>query len=235
MVSELSTGRILVQDRRSVSRSVSHASQPDGSRLGAHGWRKQGECAQINACTAGQGKVLARSSLRPRENRRENERLLGSEPQHSHGIWIWGCGDNACPVWSPTAAVTGGSGKLCGGSCWWAVVCLGSWVPRECLPSLSLWLMSLWFWLIDRLSVCMSGRPDMPRIHMQVLCCAVVQCRLALRCPWCCSGGGVEHCIISFEGGSCTKVEQADMRSVRWGGVRLCIHGDPPSPRAMTG
>lgn len=103
-------------------------------------------------------------------------------------------------------------------------------VSRVCL-----WLMSLWFWLIDRLSVCMSGRPDMPRIHMQVLCCAVVQCRLALRCPWCCSGGGVEHCIISFEGGSCTKVEQADMRSVRWGGVRLCIHGDPPSPRAMTG
>lgn len=80
MGSELSTGRILVQDRRSVSRSVSHASQPDGSRLGAHGWRKQGECAQIIACTAGQGKVLARSSLRPREKSREDGRLVGSEP-----------------------------------------------------------------------------------------------------------------------------------------------------------
>lgn len=32
-----------------------------------------------------------------------------------------------------------------------------------------------------------------------------------------CSGGGVDHCVISFEGGSCTKVEQADMRSVRYG------------------
>lgn len=85
MGSELSTGRILVQDRRSVSRSVSHASQPDGSRLGAHGWRKQGECAQGKACTAGQGKVLARSSLRPREKSRENGRLLSSKPNNPMG------------------------------------------------------------------------------------------------------------------------------------------------------
>lgn len=85
MGSELSTGRILVQDRRSVVRSVSHASQPDGSRLGAHGWRKQGECAQIKACTAGQGKVLARGLLRPREKSREDGRLVGSEPNITMG------------------------------------------------------------------------------------------------------------------------------------------------------
>lgn len=46
MGSELSTGRILVQDRRSVSRSVSQSvsqvSQLDRSGLGVQGWRKQG-------------------------------------------------------------------------------------------------------------------------------------------------------------------------------------------------
>jgi hypothetical protein len=35
---------------------------------------------------------------------------------------------------------------------------------------------------------------------------------------WCCSGGGVDGCIISFEGESCTKVGQPVMRSVRLGG-----------------
>lgn len=110
----------------------------------------------------------------------------------------------------------------------------GSWVSRGCL------LSSVSGPEPAVLTVYLSGRPDMPRIHMQVLCCAVVRC-VALRClalpcvallSVAARSGGVDHCVIPFEGCSCTKVEQVDMRSVRWGGG--CFVSWGPS-LAMTG
>lgn len=76
--SELSTGRILVQDRRYVSRSASHSvsyptRQTDRQtdtvqNWGRTGGESRGEWAQTEACKAESGKDLARKSpLRPRK------------------------------------------------------------------------------------------------------------------------------------------------------------------------
>lgn len=72
---------------QSVSQPVSQVNRPDGSKLGAHEWRKQGEWAQMKARKAEQGKVVARSSLRPREKSCEDGGPLAPD-HHSQGIWI---------------------------------------------------------------------------------------------------------------------------------------------------
>lgn len=72
--SELSTGRILVQDRRYVSRSARHSVSFPARRTdtvqnwGRTGGESRGEWAQMEACKAESGKDLARKSpLRPRK------------------------------------------------------------------------------------------------------------------------------------------------------------------------
>lgn len=85
---------------------------------------------------------------------------------------------------------------------------------RVCVRGLT-W-PTLWFWL----STCVAVL-----IYLGICKCyavpwagyaAMVGAALGVALS-CCSSGGVDHGIISFEGGSCTKVEQAGMRSVRLG------------------
>lgn len=66
-----------------------------------------------------------------------------------------------------------------------------------------------------------------PDVLLWVGCCSLV---LALV-----SGGGVDHRIISFEGGGCTKVEQRGMRSVRLGTFPWAMTGRDKLRQDMAG